>query len=303
MMLAVVAVASGHFAKRPKPSSAANIRTAKATTATTTQTAPAKPVPVNPLATAAARRWIGSRHGQVSAAVLNLKTGREWLWNRAARDQTASIIKADILETLLYEAQQKGEPVSSVESETAEDMIEASDDDDASDLWDEIGAASGIAAYDSTAGLTQTKPNVEGYWGETYTSAADQIKVLEQLVGRPKLLTRASRGYELYLMHTIDPGQTWGVTGGVPKGVSVALKNGWVPLTTDSNWEINSIGWVKGDHHDYLIAVLTAHDPSEQYGIDTIDHLSADVYAALGTQGLTDNPLKPIRGRSSAAKR
>jgi hypothetical protein len=69
------------------------------------------------------------------------------------------------------------------------------------------------------------------------------------------------------------------VTGGVPAGVTVALKNGWLPRP--SGWVINSIGWVNGDGHNYVIAVLSDHDPGEQYGIDTADHVSSLVYGAL----------------------
>ena len=54
-----------------------------------------------------------------------------------------------------------------------------------------------------------------------------------------------------------------------------------VPLSSDSDWEVNSIGRVNGDGRWYLIAVLTAHDPGEEYGIDTIEHVSALIYQDL----------------------
>ena len=60
------------------------------------------------------------------------------------------------------------------------------------------------------------------------------------------------------------------------------LKNGWLPLTNaDDNWQINSIGWVSGDGRNYLMAVLTTGNPTEQYGIDTIDQLSAIVWGQM----------------------
>lgn len=129
--------------------------------------------------------------------------------------------------------------------------------------------------------MTQTTLNTEGYWGETLTSAADQLKLLSQLVFLSRVLTAGSRRYALRLMEDIDPGQDWGVSGGVPRNVTVALKNGWVPLPGYSGSEINSIGWVHSDRRDYLIAALTAHDPGAQYGIDTIDHISSLVFAGL----------------------
>ena len=62
----------------------------------------------------------------------------------------------------------------------------------------------------------------------------------------------------------------------------VALKNGWLPLGAgNSDWQINSVGWVSGDGRNYLMAVLSTGNPSEQYGIDTLNHLGAMVWSAL----------------------
>jgi hypothetical protein len=55
----------------------------------------------------------------------------------------------------------------------------------------------------------------------------------------------------------------------------------WVPITSGSDWEINSIGWVDGDGRDYLIAVLTAGDPSEANGITTIEDIARHVWDGL----------------------
>jgi hypothetical protein len=67
------------------------------------------------------------------------------------------------------------------------------------------------------------------------------------------LLGVAYKHYELGLMERVEPDQAWGVSGGVPPTANIALKNGWLPLTTDSDWEINSIGRVKGAGRRYLI--------------------------------------------------
>jgi len=63
----------------------------------------------------------------------------------------------------------------------------------------------------------------------------------------------------------------------------VALKNGWLPLdSAGDDWQVNSIGWISGLGRDYLLAVLTTGNPTEQYGIDTIDRLAALVWQHLG---------------------
>ena len=95
---------------------------------------------------------------------------------------------------------------------------------------------------------------------------------------KPKL-TDAERHFALSLMGNVTPSQRWGVSGGVPAQVTVALKNGWLPLNqAGTDWQINSVGWVSGRGRDYLIAVLSTGNPDEQYGIDTIDQLAAIVW-------------------------
>jgi hypothetical protein len=51
-------------------------------------------------------------------------------------------------------------------------------------------------------------------------------------------------------MERVTPGQAGGISGGVPPGVTVALKNGWLPLDGNGDWQVNSIGWVIGDGRD-----------------------------------------------------
>jgi hypothetical protein len=231
----------------------ARTRPATSTSARTTS-------PTDPLTTAQMKRLLARRGDQVSAAVYDIRTGQEWTLKPGLRNQTASIVKADILETLLY---QDRDDLDDAETDTAQDMIEASDNDDASDLYTAIGGPSGLDAYDARIGM--------------------KITLLKQLSLPGSVLPAAAVHYQLSLMENIDPGENWGVTGGVPSsGVTVALKNGWVPLTSNADWEVNSIGWVDGDKHDYLIAVMTAHDSSEDYGINTIDAMSKLIYDTIG---------------------
>jgi hypothetical protein len=83
-------------------------------------------------------------------------------------------------------------------------------------------------------------------------------------------------------MENITPSEAWGVTAGIPQGVTVALKNGWLPLSGETNWQVNSIGFIDGDGRNYILAILTDGNPTEQYGIDTISQFSTDVWDMLG---------------------
>jgi hypothetical protein len=120
-------------------------------------------------------------------------------------------------------------------------------------------------------------------WGLTTTTPDDQIALLRQLVTPSSVLPRAAREYALSLMEDVTPSQRWGVSGGVPAQVTVALKNGWLPLHGGgSDWQINSVGWISGVGRNYLMAVLSTGNPSEQYGIDTIDKVAATVWQCMG---------------------
>ncbi len=82
-------------------------------------------------------------------------------------------------------------------------------------------------------------------------------------------------------MEHVESGQDWGVSGGVAQGTTVALKNGWLPLA-GAGWQVNSIGWISGHGRDYVVAVLSDRNPSDAYGIDTIEAISRRIFAELG---------------------
>jgi beta-lactamase class A len=236
---------------------------------------------------AAASSYLAGRTGTVLAAVYDIGTGRTWDLGQGAPQAEASVVKLDILETLLAE---QGAGLPAADQSLAEQMIEDSDNDAATSLWNAAGGPARIGAFNAKARLTHTVPSLcvvcQGFpwpgWGLTTTTADDQIALLKQLVTPGSVLTRAERDYALSLMEDVTPSQRWGVTGGVPASVTVALKNGWLPLKgTDSDWQVNSVGWIHGGGRDYLLAVLSTGNPGEQYGIDTIDQLAAMVWQGM----------------------
>jgi Beta-lactamase enzyme family len=240
----------------------------------------------DPLGSAAAS-YISTRAGTIAAAVYDIGTGQTWLLGTGQPQAEASVVKLDVLETLLAERAGSPTGLSAGDRSLAQQMIEDSDNDAATSLWYEVGGPAKIRSFNAAAGLTRTSPSscvvCPGFewpgWGLTTTVPADQIALLRELVMPGTLLTRAERSYALSLMENVTRAQRWGVSGGVPARATVALKNGWLPLNaTDTDWQINSVGWISGGGRNYLIAVLTTGNPSEQYGINTIDALAAIVW-------------------------
>jgi len=216
------------------------------------------------------------------AAVYDIETGQEYLYNPQYAMKTASTVKVDILATALHQAQVAHHPLPANEAAAAVPMITQSDNNAASALYNDIGGWSAIGPFNKSIGMTRTTPNPEGFFGETFTTAADQITLLKQIMLPGGELSPASRRYEYELMRHVIPSQRWGITGGVPANARVAIKNGWLPEST--GWHVNSIGRVQGDNRDYLIAVYTEFDPSWAYGIDTIERVAAAAWKAMGVQ-------------------
>jgi hypothetical protein len=221
--------------------------------------------------------YVAGRADNVTVAVEDLTTGQIYQYRPGVVENTASTLKVDILATLLVQAQAAGRPLTAEEQSLAVPMIEESLDSAADTLWTRLGPGA-VGAFEREAGMTSTVPATDGVWGTTTTTALDRLAMIRTLVEPNPLLTDASRAYVLDLMENITPSQDWGATGGVPPGNTVALKNGFAVI---DGWQINTTGWVSGAGRDYLIAVLTNGNVSEQYGIDTVNGVSALVWNAM----------------------
>lgn len=237
--------------------------------ATTEEAAVAAPVDLDALLADAMRSVSVTGDAKVSAAVLDLESGDSAVYGDGAFD-TASIVKMDILATLLLQHQEAGTRLSAQERAYATTMIENSDNASASALWNIIGKASGLDAANERFGLTGTEGGDGALWGLTQTTAADQLTLLRQVFGDDSELSEASRSYLQGLMGQIEADQHWGVSAAAD-GSGWALKNGWLPRSTTGLWDINSVGRVTVDGHDYLVAVLSNGNSTQAKGISLVE--------------------------------
>ncbi len=290
--LAVLAVAcASPSAPAPAPKVSSPGHTTSADPASTNQP------PASPFESLSG--YLASRQGVITAAVYDARTKHLWLYHPGVLEYTASIVKVEIMGAAMREAQQKGETIPSGQAALMVPMIEASDNDAATALMADVGGPAGVLRFDRAAGLTDTTPHsaapipgsgVPGWpgWGLTTTTASDEVTLVKRFAFENPVLSDANRQHGLILMEHVEAGQNWGVTGGVPADIPVALKNGWIQFpqalryTKADGWQIDSIGWVDGHGRNYVIAVLTRNNPSEQYGQDTIEAISSRIYALLG---------------------
>jgi hypothetical protein len=245
-------------------------------------TAPADPVRA---LTAAVSSLVSADGGHVSVAVEDLSTGKTVSDNVGDAYVTASIFKLDILETLLYQDQKEGGSPGSAQRELITAMIEQSDNDAASALYDDAGGSRAITAANKVFGLTDTTVDNMAF-GDTTTTVTDQIRLLREAMTSDSVLDSDNRSYIQNLMSHVESDQRWGVSAAADDSGSGAsdylLKNGWLPRSATGLWEINSIGEVSHDGHDYLVAVLSRDNESMDAGIDVIEKVAK---AAVASQG------------------
>jgi hypothetical protein len=260
-------------------------------------------------------RYLRTRHGVVQVALFNKLTGRTYLLSDGRDTQyTASIVKADIMSLWLWRYQSRPGTVPDNMPYSIkyllQNMITMSDNVAATSLFYFSGGCTTLTLFNTLIPTRHTQvgcetPTYYG-WGNTTTTAADQVAIVRKLAYRNRTLAPDARAYGLHLMESVEPTQRWGITCG-PWGttcaapdyatpdpaVTVALKNGWKFLPTCAKqddscpWQVNSIGWVKGKGRDYALAVLTTDDPAGpgtaglDYGISTIQGVSQRIWANL----------------------
>jgi beta-lactamase class A len=233
------------------------------------------------LLTSAVAPLVADDDDHVAIAVDDLSNGQFASYDGNQEYITASIVKADILATLLYQIQQDNKHLNPHQQTLATAMIENSDNDAATKLYDEDGESSGIDAANQAFGLTETTVGTNGYWGLTSTTPDDQIRLLRQIFTSQTILAPASQAYIQGLMSQVEPDQAWGVPSAADNGTSSAVKNGWLPDPTTHLWEVNSIGEVTHDGQRMLIAVLSTDNANYADGISLIQGVIGKAASAV----------------------
>jgi hypothetical protein len=219
-----------------------------------------------------------SGHGAVMVTDLTTGASASYLDDGHLFD-TGSIVKVDILATLLYQNQQAGRSMTSSEQSYATTMIENSNNDSANALFNDDGDVPGLTAANRVFGLTGT--TVNDHWGDTTTDPAQQMLLLKQVFTADSVLTPASRDYIQGLMSKVESDQRWGVSAAASPGTSYLLKNGWLPSSATGLWTINSIGEVTDDGHTLLIATQSDGGSSMDAGVTFVQQLASTAANSL----------------------
>jgi hypothetical protein len=222
---------------------------------------------------------LATRKGTVAVGLHDRSTNTTCTLRAGSAYDSASVVKVTVLATLLWDAKKTNRYLTDREAGLAKAMITKSDNAATSTLWKQLGLTK-IKNFLKAAGMTQTKPGADGYWGLTQITVTDEQKLLKLITGKNAVLSDSSRAYILKLMGQVVSSQRWGTPYGVPSGVTVAVKNGWLQRSSNG-WRVHSVGAFKGGGHDYVMTVLTHGNSTMNYGIATIQAVAKVIHRDL----------------------
>ncbi len=220
-----------------------------------------------------------SRSSTVALTVNDREKGVVCALRQGRHFDSASVVKVTILGALLRRAMEQHRSLTSTEVSLTTAMITRSDNNAASALWARLGRGN-LQHFLNLAKMTETVLGPDGYWGLTQITAHDEMTLLRLLTSSNAVLNAASRAYARNLMARVIASQRWGVPAGTPAGVTVHVKNGWLPRPTHG-WRIHSIGSFSGHGRYYMIAVLTQDNPTMAYGVRTIENVAEVIHRDL----------------------
>lgn len=213
-------------------------------------------------------RVVNTSSDNVSIAVYSPKRKRIYQSTNAPKHKfhTASTVKVSILAGILA----KQHSLTSNQAKLAKAMIEQSDNTATTTLFtDSLGGQSGLQNTFKEFGMNDSVANKS--WGLTTTTPTDQVKLLNNIFYKSKLLTSQDQTTIRNLMSNVDADQSWGISAG---SNNFAIKNGWLSYG-DDDWIVNSIGYIKNKNGtDYTIAVYTDKNNSMVTGQQTIEQLA-----------------------------
>ncbi|WP_371548988.1 class A beta-lactamase-related serine hydrolase [Streptomyces sp. NBC_00554] len=222
---------------------------------------------------------LANRTGTIAVGLYDRSTKTTCSLRSSTAYDSASVVKVTVLATLLWDAKKHNRYLTQREADLAKAMITKSDNASTSTLWRQLGLTK-IKGFLTAAGMTQTKPGADGYWGLTQITVRDEQKLLALTTAKNSVLSDNARAYILKLMGQVISSQRWGTPAGAPAGVAVHVKNGWLSRATHG-WRVHSVGTFKGGGHDYTITVLTHGNSTMQYGINTIQAVAKVIHKDL----------------------
>jgi hypothetical protein len=223
----------------------------------------------SPGAIAAAARYLDSRAGRTSLAVVN-SAGELSGARLREHFETASVVKVMMLVAYLQMLNAQHHGLDAHDTSLLYPMIHISDNEAASAVLALVGGAA-VARVAHESGMSDYAPGVS-WWAYTQTSAADQARFFFEL---PTLIPPQFYGYARGLLSGIEPSQSWGVPPVARPRWQVFFKTGALP----EEGVFNEVARLERPGLTFTVAVFTEGDPSMGYGEETIEGVAAALLA------------------------
>jgi hypothetical protein len=176
---------------------------------------------------------------------------------------TASVVKLLIAIDALHRADWAAS--TSTRNEITQ-MLEGSNDADASDFWDRDGGNAIVTRMVNLIGLKHTLlPTVTGQWGMAKMSASDVVATYQFIAYDMPAASSTLILNALYnAKKTADDGfpQYFGIPDGLPATATWSIKQGWMIL--NSAVVLNTTG-VVGTDNRYIVVLLTSQSAYTTY--------------------------------------
>jgi hypothetical protein len=228
-------------------------------------------------AIAAAASYEKHRDGYTSFAVIDTD-GR--LYGRHAHRTfvSASVVKAMLLVAYLRKLAGAHRRLSPAGRSLLGSMIHISDNEAATGVWERDGDRR-LRVLARKAGMSDF--SIVGDWGNAQISAADQARYFYEM---QRLIPGRYRNLADHLLSHIVGYESWGIPHVArPKGWTVYFKGGW-----RGTWRgqlVHQVARLQKPHQRLAIAVMTDGDPSMEYGIGTIQGVTARLLHRHGGAG------------------
>jgi hypothetical protein len=209
-----------------------------------------------------AQRYIARRSGRKAFAVVD-DDGRLRGFRLRSRFHSASVVKSMLLVAYLRKLAHEHGSLDEDSKGLLYPMIHSSDNDAASDVLAIVGEAA-LNRVARDAHMRDYEPG-GGTWGFTELSASDLARFFFHLDG---LIPRRFDDYARWLLSSIEASESWGIPAVARPEFRVYFKGGWLP---EVEGLVNQAARLERPGITFSLAVLSTHDPSMDYGEQTIE--------------------------------
>jgi hypothetical protein len=209
----------------------------------------------------AATRFLRARAGRKAFAVIDDR-GHLRGYRVHSRFHSASTVKSMLLVAYLRKLGAEHRALDATSKGLLYPMIHSSDNDAASSVLAIVGEQA-LDRLARDARMTDYEP-AGATWGFTEVSAADLARFFYR---QNAMIPPRFRDYARWLLSTIEASESWGIPSVARPEFTVYFKGGWLP---EVEGLVNQVARLQRPGITFSLAVLSTHDPSMEYGEQTI---------------------------------